>query len=135
LINENELTYGEFKLCSKLNKKNFEMRGFDYTRTNHFDLKRGKRKNELYYNHYVGLAFEYDDGYLQRVFIYFPRKDTTLKGIHPGSLRSEVLKAYGNPQSLTSNQEELCYGNLCFKISGDIVYGIELSNRGIKCKN
>lgn len=132
LINELDMTYGEFSLCSKLDKKLFIGKGYSYVKSKYVKPRYGSRINEEFYNKSEGLVFDYDDGILQRIYIFFPRQDTTLKGIHTGSLRSDVLKAYGQPQWNAGN-DLIGYDNVGFMFSGDLVYGIRLSDHSGGC--
>lgn len=126
LINENTLEYKEFKICDKLNKKYFKANPkFDYNKSRYLKPNYGTKISETFYCEREGLHYGYDDGVLLRIRIYFPCQDTTLRGIHVGCTKEEVVKAYGAVKA-TCGSDCISYGNLDFMLCNDVVYGIEL---------
>jgi hypothetical protein len=132
LINEKEMKYGELKLCSKMDKDWLESEGFKFSKSKYLKPRYGTRMSQTFYNHVEGLVLDYDDRVLQRIYIYFPRKDSTLRGIRLGSHRIEVIQAYGKSRS-SFGEFNLSYENIDFRMCGDIVCGIELFDQINEC--
>ena len=122
LIDEVNLTHGEFRICDKLERKYFKSKPYTYSKSRYIKPSSSKVSEE-YCNSWDGISYWYDDQRLEVITIFFPRRDTTLRGISVGHTQRQVEAVYGKP-TWNIGIDGIGYSNICFLLSDSLVYGI-----------